>query len=92
MGWNAVRTWMDVVWVVHIAERSASLQCCQKGGETMNEMMTLSEVAAFMRISMPTLNKLCSRSDFPVISIGRRKMVLRSALMEWLVKEGGKRG
>lgn len=69
-----------------------TLKCSQKGGETMNEMMTLSEVAAFMRISKPTLNKLCSRSDFPVIPVGRRKMVLRSALMDWLVKEGGKRG
>jgi len=47
--------------------------------------MTVQEAAAFIGISAPTMYELTEREDFTaLIRIGRRKLVLRAKLLEWL--------
>ena len=47
--------------------------------------MTVQEAAALIGISAPTMYELTEREDFTaLIRIGRRKLVLRAKLMEWL--------
>lgn len=51
----------------------------------MNEKITLSvtEAAAVLGVSRPTVYQLIHRSDFPAFKVGRRTMISRSALQEW---------
>ena len=47
--------------------------------------MTVQEAAAFIGISAPTMYELTDREDFTaLIRIGRRKLILRAKLLEWL--------
>ncbi|MCL1842218.1 MAG: helix-turn-helix domain-containing protein [Defluviitaleaceae bacterium] len=47
--------------------------------------MSVTEAANFLGISAPTMYSITERSDFSaLIRVGRRKLVLRSKLLEWL--------
>ena len=51
----------------------------------MRPTMTVQEAAALIGISAPTMYELTERPDFTaLIRIGRRKLVLRAKLLEWL--------
>lgn len=47
---------------------------------------SIPEVAQLLGISKPTAYELANRADFPVLQVGRRKIVPRMALTEWLAK------
>ena len=49
-------------------------------------LITQREAAVEMRVSMPTYYKIIKNPDFPLISVGRRKMVHKEKLEEWLRK------
>ena len=47
--------------------------------------MSVTEAANFMGISAPTMYAITEREDFTaLIRVGRRKLVLRAKLLEWL--------
>jgi len=49
--------------------------------------LTIEELSKELNISRPTALKLTKRSDFPVFKIGRRKLIWREGLEEWLKKQ-----
>lgn len=52
----------------------------------MNEklVLTVSEAAAELRLSRPTVYELTHRSDFPAFRVGSRLLISRSGLEEWI--------
>lgn len=51
-------------------------------------ILTVRELAAVLRVSLPTAYQITERPGFPLIRIGRRKLVYRSALEAWLMEVG----
>ena len=49
-------------------------------------VMSIQQVAAFLGISRPHVYKLIEKG-LPVISLGRRVVVLRTSLEEWLLTQ-----
>lgn len=47
---------------------------------------SIPEIAALLGISNPTAYELANRADFPILHVGRRKVVPRAAFLEWLAK------
>ena len=55
--------------------------------------MSITEAANLLGISAPTMYALAEREDFTaLIRVGRRKLVLRSKLLEWLEKQTSNEG
>ncbi len=54
-------------------------------GTTLSEALTIEEAAEFIRVSQRHLHKLMSKGDGPpVIQLGRRRIIRREALRQWL--------
>ena len=55
----------------------------------MAERMTLSiqELAEALGVSYPLALELSHRADFPVIVVGRRRLIPRDALAAWLARQ-----
>jgi len=49
--------------------------------------LNVSEAAAALGISRPTLYQLCRRDDFPVARVGGRILFPREKLQAWLEKQ-----
>lgn len=58
----------------------------QDMNETLSsEALTIEETAALMRVSKRHLHKLMADGDGPpVVQLGRRKIIRREALRQWL--------
>ncbi len=46
--------------------------------------LNISETAEMLGVSRPVVYQLMQRSDFPAFKIGRRTLVARSGLEEWV--------
>lgn len=46
--------------------------------------MTASEAAEALQVSMPVIYELCRRENFPVIRIGRKVLIPRDQLQNWV--------
>lgn len=53
-------------------------------------LITQKEASALLGVSMPTYYKIIKNPDFPLISIGRRRMVHKGEMEEWLKSMAGK--
>ena len=53
--------------------------------------LTVSEVGAVMGISRPLAYQLANRADFPVIRVGRRKIIPVEGFKRWLSEQSGMR-
>ena len=49
--------------------------------------LNVSEVADALGVSRPVVYQLMKRADFPAFKIGRRTLVSKSALEEWVDKQ-----
>lgn len=49
-----------------------------------SEMMTVREVATYLRISLPSAYKLIHYGELPHVNIGERIIVPKDVLMLWL--------
>lgn len=49
--------------------------------------LTVREMAEMLGISYNTANQLTWRENFPVLQIGRKKLIPREALDEWLLEQ-----
>ena len=49
------------------------------------EVMTVQELAKEMHISLPKAYQLVNEPGFPVVHVGTRKLIPRSAFKEWLI-------
>ncbi len=48
------------------------------------EMLSMDELTEILSISKTTASKLIMRDDFPVIRIGKRILIPRTQLIEWI--------
>jgi excisionase family DNA binding protein len=56
--------------------------------ENASEVLTLDEAAGMLRVSQRHLFKIMADGDGPpVISLGRRKVIRREALQQWLLNQ-----
>ena len=54
-----------------------------------NNVLTVPEAAAYLRVSKPTMYNLINRADFPKVKIGRKIIIPRTEFMNWLHREAG---
>lgn len=68
-------------------------QSCEFGENNRTGRVTISvgEVAELLGISKPTAYSLVNSSGFPVIQIGRRKIIPAEAFENWLEKSAESR-
>ena len=52
-------------------------------------MLKAEHIMAFMGLSKPTVYELLHRDDFPVIKIGKRRIVYKEAFAAWLDSRTG---
>lgn len=52
-----------------------------------NEIMTVEDLASFLRISRVKSYELVKQKGFPSIKIGRTIRISRTALLQWLANE-----
>ena len=57
-----------------------------------NEAMTLTvkQMADRLQVSMPTAYALTEQADFPVLRVGKKKLIPISALERWVEAQTGK--
>lgn len=46
--------------------------------------MSVAEAAAYIGVSYNSMNELTRREDFPVLCVGRKKLIPRAAFLEWM--------
>ena len=49
-----------------------------------NGMITVREIAAYLRISLPSVYHLLDRKAFPYLKVGRRYVVPRDTFLLWV--------
>lgn len=54
-----------------------------------DRMLSVRDLCNFLGISAPTAYKLTEEPGFPVLRIGRRKIISQRGLMEWIAKGNG---
>lgn len=69
--------------------------CAPEARETVlrspvKTVLTPREAARELLISMPTMYELCHRADFPAFRIGKKILINRQALAEWIERESGR--
>ena len=61
-----------------------------EGIEQKDEVLSLIEAAGYLRISLRTLHHLLAAGDAPpVVRIGRRRLIRRAAIEQWLTDREG---
>ena len=53
------------------------------------EVFTAKDLQSYLHISRAGAYQLLNRADFPTLHIGKRKLVTRQRLMEWIEKNTG---
>lgn len=56
------------------------------------QVMTVKEMAQVMQLSLPKAYDLTNRADFPIIHVGRKKLIPIHAFNTWLKKQTGQGG
>ena len=54
------------------------------------ELLTRKEAAEKMKISLPTLDRLAAKSDFPIVRLGRSVKIPDELLDKWVKANVGK--
>ena len=50
-------------------------------------ILTAAEISEILKVLKPTAYELMKRTDFPLITIGRSKRVLRDSFFQWLINK-----
>jgi len=53
------------------------------------EILTVKEVAEYLKISLPTAYQIVNQVDFPKIKIGNRYKIPKDGLEKWIKDQGG---
>ena len=57
--------------------------------KTERVALTVTETAAALGVSRPTVYKLLRRADFPGFRVGSRQLVSREGLARWVAEQSG---
>ena len=57
---------------------------------SLPEVLTAKDLQAYLHISRAGAYNLMNRADFPTLHIGKRKLVTRQHLDQWIKKNTGK--
>lgn len=49
--------------------------------------LNVTEAAALLGISRPTMYQLCRRDDFPALRVGNRTLISRAGLERWVEQQ-----
>lgn len=49
--------------------------------------LNVSEAAALLGISRPTMYQLCRRDDFPALRVGNRTLISKAGLERWVEQQ-----
>lgn len=56
--------------------------------DIVNDTMNTIEAAAYLKIAVPTLQKLCRQNEVPFARVGTRRLLFRrSTLNAWIAKQ-----
>lgn len=58
--------------------------CTRKGEKMMNDVMTVSEVAEYLRVNPQTVYRKAKAGELPAVRIGRAIRFQRAELESWL--------
>lgn len=58
--------------------------------KTERVALTVTEAAAALGVSRPTVYKLLRRADFPGFRVGSRQLVSREGLARWVAEQAGR--
>ena len=53
----------------------------------LSPVLTVEETAEFLRLNVKTVHAAIAARDFPGRKVGRRTVILRDALLDWLKSE-----
>lgn len=56
---------------------------------TAEDVLTVAETAALLRMPVSTVSELCRRGDIPSTKLGRRRLILRADIAALFAKGGG---
>lgn len=59
----------------------------EKARKTERVALTVTETAAALGVSRPTVYKLLRRADFPGFRVGSRQLVSREGLARWVAEQ-----
>ena len=51
--------------------------------------LTVKETSILLGVSLPVAYQLTRRADFPTIRIGRKVLISRAGLEQWIIKQSG---
>lgn len=54
--------------------------------------LTVKDMADLLRISMPKAYELTRKPGFPIIRIGRKKLINKDMLMDWMTQQAAPKG
>ena len=57
---------------------------------TLPEILTAKDLQTYFRLSRAGAYNLLNRADFPTLHVGKRKMVTRERLLQWMDKNTGR--
>lgn len=72
---------------VYVSILSPTSKGVQRLKEESGVYLTVREIAQEMRISCPTVYRMASRAEIPVVRIGGRLLIPRKAYDEWLKRK-----
>jgi len=57
---------------------------------TLPEILTAKDLQTYFHLSRAGAYNLLNRADFPTLHVGKRKMVTRERLLQWMDKNTGR--
>lgn len=66
-----------------------AMDLAEQAGDDAQEMMTVREAAAYLRISKDLAYELIARNDLPHVRLGRVIRVPRFGLEQWIARKSG---
>ncbi|WP_019912429.1 helix-turn-helix domain-containing protein [Paenibacillus sp. HW567] len=58
-------------------------------GAISKEILSISDLYSILPLGRSTIHKLVARQDFPKVKVGRRVLIYRAKLFEWMEQNVG---
>ena len=78
---------MTVDEVKLFGDKKEKEMLCNDDKITNKITLNVSETAAALGLSRPTVYKLCKREDFPALRVGNRTLISKAGLVRWVEQQ-----